>query len=156
MQLTGQLLPVVVEELVVEWRLNLRFSWLGSVTYFSACLRRRRPGVRSPDQDMHLARRWPPVTATGMRDEVFVPSGAGLTCRSHIIIMKLVRTRGDELLTEISRSICEALSTPLSSSSCSGRLSLRRGFSVASKYSDCSSTPGLKPFTADFRSLLLG
>jgi hypothetical protein len=39
------------------------------------------------------------------------------------------------------------LSTPLSSSSCSCLcLSLNNGFSVASKYSDCSSSPGLSPF----------
>lgn len=70
----------------VECRLKRRFSWLGSVTYFSVCRRRRRPGVRSPDHVMHFAKRCPPPptvppaplpTAIGIRDTF--ESGAGLT-----------------------------------------------------------------------------
>jgi hypothetical protein len=62
----------------VECLLNLRFNWLGSVTYFSAWRRLRNPGVRSPDQDMHFANLCPP-TATGIL-EILPGSIAGLVC----------------------------------------------------------------------------
>lgn len=65
---------------LLECRLNLSLSWLGSVTYLSVCLRRLSPGVKSPDHDMHLANRWP-LTATGIFDSR--PSIAGLTWNRH-------------------------------------------------------------------------
>lgn len=53
---------------LLECLLNLNFSWVGSVTYLSFWRRLRRPGVRSPDHDIHLASLWP-VTGTGIFDK---------------------------------------------------------------------------------------
>lgn len=65
--LSPLMIPLIYVPPAVECLLNLRFKSLRSVTYFSHCLRLRRPGVRSPDQDIHLAKRCPP-TATGILD----------------------------------------------------------------------------------------
>lgn len=68
---------IVYSPPAVECLLNLKLSWLGSVTYFSVILRLRNPGVKSPDHDKHFARRCDELTATGIR--LALPlSGAGL------------------------------------------------------------------------------
>ena len=142
---------------VVECLLNLRFSWLRSVTYFSVCRRLLRPGVKSPDQDIHFAERCCPPTGTGIL-EILSPSSSGLTCKRKEFYSPHFSDL-NAFVTAPSPNNC--LRSIVSSYSCLSLAPLDgilyfwdEGLSLASKYIVFPSTLGLDPFATDFSSSL--